>query len=165
MITLEKENRSNETTMLSINGRDVEYNQYIVKFDAEKCKWEMISTYEENKQMKEEDTYYNDPLVYIVRNKLLKENNLWKGTYKDISNLLQEKYSNCIDTKVNISRIKPLIPLFKKYDGITFFTDKHPRNGKRYITFFKKSVDFVENVEPVDNTNNTNYTNNTEGNV
>lgn len=165
MITLEKETRANETTLLSINGRDVEYNQYIVKFNSEACKWEMISSYEENKKMKEEDVYYNDPLVYIVKNHLLKDNNLWRGTYKDISNLLKEQYSDGIDTTVNNSRIKPLIPLLKKYDGITFFTDKHPRNGKRYINFFKKNVEFVESVESVDDTNNTNSTNNTERNV
>ena len=90
---------------------------------------------------------------------------MWKGTYKEISELLIDNYSDCIDTKVNSSRIKPLIPLLKKYDGIFFFTDRHPRDGKRYITFYKKPVEFVENVESVDNTNNTNSTNNTERNV
>lgn len=165
MITLEKETRASETTILSINGRDVEYNQYIVKFNPEICKWEMISTYEDNKQTQEEDSYYHDPLVFVIRNFLLKDKNMWKGTYKEISELLIDNYSDCIDTKVNSSRIKPLIPLLKKYDGIFFFTDRHPRDGKRYITFYKKPVEFVENVESVDNTNNTNSTNNTERNV
>lgn len=167
MITMEKDNRANETTLLSINGRDVEYNQYIIRFNPESCKWEMVSTYEENKQMQEEDTYYNDPLVYIIKNKLLKDNNLWRGTYKEVSALLQERFSDCIDTKVNSSRIKPLLPLLKKYDEITFFTDKHPRDGKRFISFFRKPVEFVESVESVEsiNTNNTNSTNNTERNV
>ena len=167
MITMEKDNRANETTLLSINGRDVEYNQYIIRFNPESCKWEMVSTYEENKQMQEEDIYHNDPLVYIIKNKLLKDNNLWRGTYKEVSALLQERFSDCIDTKVNSSRIKPLLPLLKKYDGISFFTDKHPRDGKRFITFFKKPIEFVESVESVENnnTNNTNSTNNTERNV
>ena len=165
MITLEKENRSNETTILSINGRDVEYNQYIVKFNPYKCKWEMIATYEDNKKMKEEDNYYNDPLVNIIRNLLHKNNGKWQGTYTDLKRMLEDNYSNIVDSKVNNSRIKPLIPLLKKYDNITFYADKHPRNGKRLITFIKKSVEFVENVESVDNTNNTNSTNNTERNV
>jgi len=165
MITLEKENRSNETTILSINGRDVEYNQYIVKFNSEKCKWEMVATYEDNKKMQEEDNYYNDPLVNIIRNLLHKNNEKWQGTYTDLKSMLEDKYSNMVDSKVNNSRIKPLIPLLKKYDNITFYADKHPRNGKRLITFIKKSVEFVENVESVDNTNNTNSTNNTERNV
>lgn len=121
----------------------------------------MVSTYEENKQMQEEDIYYNDPLVYIIRNKLLKDKNIWRGTYKEISEMLQEKFSDCIDTKVNASRIKPLLPLLKKYDGIIFFNEKHPRDGKRLITFFKKTVEFVDSVESVEELN----TNNTERNV
>lgn len=161
MITLEKENRANETTLLSVNGRDVEYNQYIIKFNPDSCKWEMVSTYEENKQIQEEYIYYNEPLVYIIRNKLLKDKNIWRGTYKEISAMLQEKFSDYIDTKVNASRIKPLLPLLKKYDGIIFFNEKHPKDGKRLITFFKKTVESVEEL----NTNNTNSTNNTERNV
>ena len=165
MITLEKEDRSKETTILSINGRDVEYNRYIIKFDVDNCKWKMISTYEDRTQQQEKDNYYNDPLVNIIRNLLHEHNGKWQGTYKDLGILLQDNYSGIVDSKVNNSRIKPLIPLFKKYDNITFYTDKHPKNGKRLITFIKKSVEFVENVESVDNTNNTNSTNNTERNV
>lgn len=35
----------------------------------------------------------------------------------------------------------------KKCDEIIFCIDKHPRDEKRYITFYKKTVEFVENVE------------------
>lgn len=35
----------------------------------------------------------------------------------------------------------------KKCDEIIFCIDKYPRDGKRYITFYKKTVEFVENVE------------------
>ena len=165
MITLEKENRFDETTMLSINGRDVEYNRYIVKFDSESCKWNMISTYEDRSVQIEEENYYNDPLITIIRSLIENNNGKWQGTYKEISEMIIKNYSDMVDSKVNISRIKPLIPLLKKYDGISFYADKHPRNNKRLITFVKKSVEFVENVESVEDlnaTNNTNSTNNTE---
>lgn len=42
----------------------------------------------------------------------------------------------------------------KKCDEIIFCIDKHPRDGKRYITFYKKTVEFVENVEELSEKNN-----------
>ncbi|MFR2788398.1 MAG: hypothetical protein ACLTBX_06430 [Clostridia bacterium] len=42
----------------------------------------------------------------------------------------------------------------KKCDEIIFCIDKYPRDGKRYITFYKKTVEFVENVEELSEKNN-----------
>ena len=167
MITLEKENRSNETTILSINGRDVEYNQYIIKFNPEKCKWEMIANYEDNKKIQESNNYYSDTLVTIIRELVNKNNGKWSGTRKELSEYIQNNYSDCVDYKVNDKRLKPIIPLLKKYDNIVFYDPGYPSNGRREIIFKKKDVGNVENVDIVGSipTNSTKTTNNIEGNV
>lgn len=158
-IVLEKDNRDKKETILSVVGRDVEYNKYIVYFNQNEFKWELISSYEERQKEYEKDNYYNNPIIQVIRKNVAKNNGKWETTYKEIQEILFNEYSDLIDTTINSNRLKPLKEQLKKYDGISYMTFG-PKNNKRPIVF-KKVVDFVENVES-NNTNNTNSTNNTK---
>lgn len=161
-IVIEKEDRFKDEAVLSISGRDVENNQYIIRFDKEKFKWNMIGSYEEQKEELEKEDYKNNPVVQMILQKVKDNNGIWETTCKEFKEELLSEYSNFINPniKINESRLKPLEKKLKKYDNICFWLDGVPRDGKRILTF-KKIVDNVENVDD-DSTNSTNSTKSTK---
>lgn len=164
-IILNKENRNKEDTILSVVGRDVEYNQYVLRFNKNNCTWKLISTYEEREEEYEKDDYYNNPIIQLIRKHVTINKGTWKTTYIEMQSLLVQEYSDVIDTTINKTRLKNYIPLLKRFDNIIFYADPIPKGKKRIVVF--KKVDFVENVEDY-NTNSTKTTNSTKnigGNV
>lgn len=150
-IVLEKEDRANEETILSVVGRDVEFQKYVIRFNKETFKWHKISTYEEMQDELEKEDYYNNPVVQIILSKVKENNGMWKTTCKELEEELFNNYSNIIDTTINQKRLSSLKKRLLKYDGITYFM-YGPKAGKRDLVF-KKSVDSVESVD--DSTNST----------
>lgn len=145
-IILDKDDRSSEDTILYIVGRDVEYQQYIIRFNNNDYRWHLISTYEERLDDLEKQNYYNNPIVQTIIDRVKENNGKWITTCNEFEQILFENYSNIIDTTINQSRLKPLKKQLEKYNGITYWMAKQPRDGKRYLTF-KKNVDIVENVD------------------
>lgn len=147
---------------MSITGRDVEQNQYILNFNKESCKWQMISSYEEKMIKDEIEEYNNNPLVDTIKTLVNENNGKWAGSLKELGMEQQKLYSNLIDSKVKNSMIDPIKPLLKKYDGIGYYTTANPvknnltGKSERQKVFYKMPIKKdVENVESVDNVENT----------
>lgn len=161
-IVLDKQNRYDKETILSITGRDVDQNQYILNFNKESCKWQIISSYEEKMMQDELEEYNNNPLVDTIRTLVNTNNGKWAGSLKDLAIEQQKLYSNLVDNKVKNSMIDLIKPLLKKYDGIGYYITPNPvknsKTGKseRQKVFYKLPIKKdVENVESVDNVVNT----------
>lgn len=144
-IVLTKQNRSDEDTILSIVGRDVEYNQYVVRFNKDVFKWIMISNYEDMEKELEKQDYENNPIVKTIIENVEKNDGIWETTCKEFEEELFNNYSDIIDTTINSKKLNPLRNQLKKYSGIIYYMGG-PKNGKRPLVF-KKIVDIVENVE------------------
>ena len=137
-IVLNKENRADENTTLSIVGRDVEFNQLVIKFNKNIFKWQMIASYDEIKAEKEKEEYENNPLVATIKHLVKNSNGNWSGTLKDITSKFKELYPylavryKSITTKM----LKEVSDKLKKYDNIKYYYDPFPKKGKREKNFY-----------------------------
>lgn len=149
-IVLDKKERNDINTIMSIVGRDVETSDFIIQFDKNIYKWKMISSVEENKERTQLEEYQNNPLVDTIK-KLVNENN---GKYitslKEIIQEFKKLHPYITEPKPSKKELNKIIPLLKKYDNINYFEYGYPINGKRPKVFTKMSVESVENVDIVE---------------
>ena len=147
-LVLNKKERNDLNTILSIVGRDVEFNEFIIQFDKNIYKWKMVASYEEQKERDLKNMYDTSPLVDTIKTLVTEHNGKWAGSLKDIEIKQKELYSSLIENKVNKSDLNHIIPLLEKYDNIIYWENTYPIKGKRLKNFCKKkSVESVENVD------------------
>ena len=121
-------------------GRDVEYNDYIIKFDKDTCKWEFIGTAEKYNETMEKDSYKNDTLVDTIKTLVTENNGTWSGTMKQLNSIHHNIYgynysSNETKLKNEVDKIKELLMFF---DSIEFIpANKNPSSRGRLQTFKK----------------------------
>lgn len=82
---LDKKNRTDDETYLSVVGRDVELNEYILKFDKDLCKWSMVTTVDKYQEQCQRDNYYNNTLVDTIKTLVTENNGSWTGTFKSVN--------------------------------------------------------------------------------
>ncbi len=129
---LDREKRNDNQTLLSMTGRDIEENEFLLEFDKTTFKWRMIGTLESQIQKEQWDNYDNDLIVKTIK-KLLEENgNIYEGTATDINNKCLEFFGKYADpTPEALSRkLKPLAPLLQSYDGILY--QAPPKNRQEW---------------------------------
>lgn len=134
---LDKTNRSDEETHLSVVGRDVEYNEYILKFDKETCKWNLISTVDKYEESQMRNSYTGNTLVDTIKTLLEDNNNSWSGTIRSINDKHKELYGynyspNEIKLRIEIDKLAPMLILF---DKIKLTSAEYVTKGKK-ITYF-----------------------------
>lgn len=72
MITLSKESRFKEKTLLSLTGRDIDGGEFVLKSDKQNHKWELIGSQDEIEKINNKFIYENNPIITTI-NKLLEE--------------------------------------------------------------------------------------------
>lgn len=141
--TLHKKDRNDAETYLSITGRDVDYNQFVIKFNKEKCKWEFISSVEEQKNIEEIAEYFKSSLIQTIK-KLVNENNgNWDGTYKELIKFQKDSFEDSNNPEKARKEVERFADLLKSIDKIEYIPAKYPKNGKRIQIFKKITVDSV----------------------
>lgn len=78
-LLLSKENRFDADAVLSITGRDVEMERYLMHFDAIACRWVMLGTVENQ----ERQNFQACPAVKTIKE--LTEQGPWKGTITELA--------------------------------------------------------------------------------
>ncbi len=63
---LSKNDRMDSKATLSITGRDISSEEYLISFNADTCKWEMESTIAEDKEKKLEEEFHKSLVVGII---------------------------------------------------------------------------------------------------
>lgn len=134
---LDKKNRNDEETYLSVVGRDVEYNDYILKFDKDNCKWCMVSTAEKYQEKVEKTFYSDNTLVDTVKTLVSENNGSWSGTLKSINDKHKELYdyqyaSNERKIREDLDKLTPMLMLV---DKIKYIPCEKPQGGKRLQRF------------------------------
>ena len=78
-LLLSKENRFDADAVLSVTGRDVEMERYLLHFNPTACRWEMLGTVENQ----ERQNFQADPAVKTIKE--LTEQGPWKGTVTELA--------------------------------------------------------------------------------
>ena len=142
---LDREKRTDNDTVLSMTGRDIEENEYIIQFDKSIFKWRLIGGLEAENQRKQFMIYESNPIVITIKD-LLKDKNKYVGTASEILDRYIELFGEDEDLKPsNLSKkIKEVSRLLLIYDGITY--EAPPKNGKGGIRphKFTYKIDFSE---------------------
>ena len=86
MITLSKEKRFEDKTILSLTGRDIEGGEFLLKSDKKTRRWELISSMEELEVMNQRTMYQNNPIVITINELLDKNPEGLKISSKDLYN-------------------------------------------------------------------------------
>lgn len=73
MMTLSKEKRFEDKTILSLTGRDIEGGEFMLKVEKETHIWQLIGTQEDLKEFDKKFIYENNPIIITI-NELLEEN-------------------------------------------------------------------------------------------
>lgn len=145
MIAMSREKRDDEETKLSITGRDVEMQDYQMKFNKDSCRWNIIGTVEEVAEKKIEEEYNNSPLILTIRKLLNQNKNGWTGSSKDIidaSKLFRTPiYGSSQKTGKDILRYQEM--LFKQ-DNI-LYTSVSNGSGANKHSFYYGYNPFTEN--------------------
>ncbi len=136
---INKQKRFEDETTLSVVGRDVELNEYIVNFDKDLCKWQMISTVEENEKQKEKDSYYNNTLVKVIKKLITENNGSWTGSIKSMNSKHEEMWDKEYEKSPQKFRKKldNISSALWEYDKIKYIPPNNPINGERLHTFKK----------------------------
>lgn len=144
-LLLTKKNRSDECTILSVTGRDIEENHYILKFNKETCIWEYISTVDNYKENNEKEAYNENTLVCTIKTLVDENDGSYSGTIKSINNRHKELFdssymTNEIKIRKEIDKIKSML---MEYDGIDFIPSINPTPKGGRIHTFKKVFNLV----------------------
>ena len=85
-LLLSKENRFDADAVLSVTGRDVEMERYLLHFNPTACRWEMLGTVENQ----ERQNFQADPAVKTIKE--LTEQGPWKGTVTELADEVLTRY-------------------------------------------------------------------------
>ena len=141
-IVLSKEDRTDADTKLTITGRDVEQNEYIINFDRDTCRWNMKGVAELVNKFIDRQVYNNNTLIKTIKELVeTSDNNEWKGTITELNEEHQKKYGRLYDSEVVKLKkdVDKMQSRLLEYDGIIYIPPKYANNGKR-IQIFKKQV-------------------------
>lgn len=138
MIVLSKKKRTDADTTLSITGRDVEQNDFILNFDKTTYKWRIIGSAEEEAERRELEAYKNNPIVQTVKH-LLEPTGIWSGTATELHEAIM-KYtgkfvSESIRSPTLAKEVRGLQKQLYELDKIVYNPPKYATNNKRIHTF------------------------------
>ena len=86
---LSKDNRMDNKAILSITGRDIENEEYVLEFNSKDCKWNMISKLRDY-ELKEENIEFNNSLVM---REVLSIKRPISTTATELSELIEREYN------------------------------------------------------------------------
>lgn len=142
MIVLTKTKRNEEESTLHITGRDVEQNEYSLKFNKEKFMWERLKSPEELRTQKYKEEYNSNYIVRTVR-KLLKINSqVWSGTMTDFYNESKRLLNQIPEdsTAVIGKKLRKLEFDLLNFDNIIYIpSSENGSGGKKIHKFYYKA--------------------------
>lgn len=85
-LMLTKDSRFDADAVLSVTGRDVEMERYLMHFNPTACRWEMLGTVENQ----ERQNFQASPAVKTIKE--LTEQGPWKGTITELADEVLTRY-------------------------------------------------------------------------
>lgn len=139
VLVLTKTTRNTKTATLSVEGRDVESTEIVMKFNDDTCKWENLGNADDLAEQQARAEYQQSPVVFSIK-KLLEQspNGKWSGTAND----LLEACSHIVGQSLEItpralgSMIQRLKTPLKEFDGIIHIRSPHGTGGGTHCFYY-----------------------------
>ena len=131
-LVLTRDKRSDETTLLSVTGRDVDSDDLELRFDKQTCRWSLLASAAETARTQ----YENDPVVRTIRRLLETGGGKWEGTAGQLLRAGQELgFGRIAPTAQKLSfQLRGLDAQMREYDDIDH-TSKSKGNAGRVHCF------------------------------
>ena len=149
-----KDDRDSLEAVLHVTGRDMESQQFKIKFNKKTFLWEYIGTSEDINAQRLGFDYGQSPIVETIKKLVRQGNGHWEGSASDIKDaskyLSWEIYDDVRKIGSKINKYEALFNL----DGLNYIYDTKVRGKRKYIFDDANVVDDVvavndANVEPV----------------
>lgn len=145
MLVLSREKRTDETTLLSITGRDIEPNDFSLTFDKNTCKWKLLGEAAEVVPQTEIRRYNADPLVQAIR-KLIENSpdGHWCGSVSLIQKEAREQFGIPINESIQSigRRIGKLEEMLYQQDFIEYWSESKNGSGGKLHHFKRTNPPF-----------------------
>lgn len=123
-LVLSRQKRTDADTTLSITGRDVDYEDLVLKFDAASCRWKVSGTSEDMRRETARRKYLEKPLVQVVRTLVFQNNGKWRGRMKALNaasyNILGDYLLEDNELRKLPGMLKAIKDDLEFFDGITY---------------------------------------------
>lgn len=150
---ISKEKRDSPTAKLSITGRDIESEDYVIQFDKQDLRWKKQGTAEDVEEETKRMQYNTNPIVKTVKNLLHhcnskqecfnsnneKNNGKWEGKVKDIVSA-SRYYEGCTlyGNAAQIGKeINALTKDFAEYDCIVHEVVSDGNAGAKHVFYYQ----------------------------
>lgn len=145
MLVLSREKRADETTLLSITGRDVEAQEFSLTFDKNSCKWKLLGEAVEVIPQTEIRRYNADQLVQAIQ-KLVESSpdGHWCGSVSTIQKEARERFGIAISESIQSvgRRIGKLEEMLYQQDFIEYWSESKNGSGGKLHHFRRTEPPF-----------------------
>lgn len=126
--------RGGDEMKFNITGRDVEENEYKIRFDKERMRWEMLGNSEQLAEQRRRDEYNTSPLVVTIKELVRESGGRWVGSPTELSAQVMKRRktvpaTSTKDLKHKLDAMRDDLLLI---DGIAFTQAQGGRYGRGY---------------------------------
>ena len=129
-----RDRRVDDTTKLSVTGRDLEEFELALRLDKTQCRWQNLGDAEARAREQARKEYENSALVQTIRKLVERNHGQWSGTAKEIleaGKILTRRFIAESPKDVGV-RVKKLENEMREFDGIVYERVKHGSGGARH---------------------------------
>ena len=134
--------RSDDTTNLSVTGRDVESFELALQFDKALCRWQNLGDAETRAREQARKEYENSALVQTIRKLVERSHGSWSGTAQEIleaGRLLTRRFI-ADSPRALTQKLNELNKQLMEVDGIIYKRTKNGSGGGAYH-FYRDNVE------------------------
>ena len=141
-LVMNRTRRSDDTTNLSVTGRDVESFELALQFDTALCRWQNLGDAETRAREQAREEYENSALVQTIRKLVERSHGSWNGTAREIleaGRLLTRRF--IADSPRGLTqKLNELNKQLLEVDGIIYKRTKNGSGGGTYH-FYRDSIE------------------------
>lgn len=137
-----RDRRVDDTTKLSVTGRDLEEFELALRLDKTQCRWQNLGDAEARAREQARKEYENSALVQTIRKLVERNHGSWSGTAREIleaGKLLTRRFI-AENPRALTKQLNDLEGQLMEVDGIEFRRAKNGSGGGIYI-LYKDVVD------------------------
>lgn len=153
-IVLLRNERMQDSTDMSISGRDVIETTYSIKFNKETCRWEFQGDAAEIEDKFRRSQYVADDAVKVIKEAVALGKGTWRGTMSDLNGVAMKTpdVGHLLADPARLARhIKQLEDDLYLYDGISHTVIKNGSGGSPHV-FTQANKDGLEKWQEVTDT-------------
>lgn len=148
-IVMTRQNRNDDTTTLSITGRDIESKQLALKFDQRVYRWQNLGDADLLARKRQREEYENNPIVQTIRKLVAQGGGTWSCSAQELltdGKILTHR-NLAANPRALTQSLKTLDPLLYSVDGIKHDRAKNGTGGGKHHFYKYLTGDSSEDTE------------------